>query len=310
MPIEYLLTLAIPTYNRAAILDETIQCLVSNPDFNERVEIIVSDNNSSDNTQQVVEKYANLYPNIKYYRNSENICDANFAKALYYGTGHYVRLFNDTLRFREGMLKFMLAKIEEHLHAKPTLYFYQNDHRYENTKHQSVGVDEFINSASFSCTWIANFGVWRTEIPLIKDINRSDFLKLAQVDWSLQLSQNDSGIIFYYQKYYDVFQVSKKGDYNIFQVFANNYLSLIQPYLENHQVSFLTYQKEKYRLFRYFIFRWLVTLFIKDKGEFTYSKDDFRKILFSHYKYCFYFYLYFVVFGIKYISYGLKSLKK
>jgi abequosyltransferase len=61
-----LLSICIPTFNRSEVLDNTLNSLFSNSEFNSnQIEVIVSDNCSTDNTVQVVTKY----PLVKYYRN-------------------------------------------------------------------------------------------------------------------------------------------------------------------------------------------------------------------------------------------------
>ena len=56
MPV---LSICIPTYNRAKILDETLFNLTNESVFQETndVEIVISNNNSPDNTEEVCQKY-------------------------------------------------------------------------------------------------------------------------------------------------------------------------------------------------------------------------------------------------------------
>ena len=48
-----ILSLCIPTYNRANILEKTISIIVSCRSFDSDVELVISDNCSTDNTRQV-----------------------------------------------------------------------------------------------------------------------------------------------------------------------------------------------------------------------------------------------------------------
>ncbi|WP_153015052.1 glycosyltransferase family 2 protein, partial [Sulfurovum riftiae] len=66
---EILLSICIPTYNRASYLDLCLQSLTHYDA--EKVEILIQDNDSQDTTQEVVKKYRNL--NIKYKKNEKNI---------------------------------------------------------------------------------------------------------------------------------------------------------------------------------------------------------------------------------------------
>lgn len=120
-----LLSICIPTYNRAEYLEEAIYNIVTDDAFCDKVEIIISDNASTDNTKQVGEKFANRYSNVHYYRNIENIRDKNFILALQRAKGKYVRLFNDTLRLRSGILSHFLYLISVSSEDEP-LFFYQN----------------------------------------------------------------------------------------------------------------------------------------------------------------------------------------
>lgn len=67
---QYLLSICIPTFNRAKYLDVNLRLLSEQIDIN-KVQIVVSDNFSSDNTKEIVDKYTNL--NIKYFKQKENV---------------------------------------------------------------------------------------------------------------------------------------------------------------------------------------------------------------------------------------------
>jgi glycosyltransferase involved in cell wall biosynthesis len=84
----------IPTYNRAGWLEEAIESSLSQDYPN--LEIVVSDNNSTDSTPEVVRKYFHD-KRFKYYRNEPPISpEANWAKLLYnYAVGIYGKLLCD-----------------------------------------------------------------------------------------------------------------------------------------------------------------------------------------------------------------------
>ncbi len=90
------LTLAIPTYNRARYLDVLLRSIANQamPSLSD-VEIVISDNASTDDTLQVVEKYLGLLP-IRYWRNEENTgADRNIAKTYQEASGRYVWIIGD-----------------------------------------------------------------------------------------------------------------------------------------------------------------------------------------------------------------------
>ncbi|MCK9613953.1 MAG: glycosyltransferase [Candidatus Omnitrophica bacterium] len=93
--MSLLLSICIPTYNRADFLKRTLYYLLEQIDF-EITEIIISDNASSDNTEEVIKEYTEHYPCIKYNRNEKNIgLDDNAIKCIKLASGEYVWFCSD-----------------------------------------------------------------------------------------------------------------------------------------------------------------------------------------------------------------------
>jgi glycosyltransferase involved in cell wall biosynthesis len=62
-----ILTICIPTYNRASLIDEALNHLI--PIISDlKIEICISDNASPDNTQAIIKKHQLKYPYINSYR--------------------------------------------------------------------------------------------------------------------------------------------------------------------------------------------------------------------------------------------------
>jgi glycosyltransferase involved in cell wall biosynthesis len=81
------LTIGIPVYNGEKYIEQTILKII-NANFNwQKTEIIVSDNNSSDNTCDIVKKYGQ----IKLFKHDENLgFDINVDRIFTYAQGKYV----------------------------------------------------------------------------------------------------------------------------------------------------------------------------------------------------------------------------
>ena len=101
-----LLTIAIPTYNRAKSLFECLTCLKNANPQNFNIEVIVSDNASTDNTKQIVEKFSKEFP-ISYFRNDENLGpNKNFYLLTdVYAHGKYCWLLGDDDRVTPDSIK-------------------------------------------------------------------------------------------------------------------------------------------------------------------------------------------------------------
>ena len=80
------------------------------------IEIIVSDNDSTDNTAEVVNDAISKGLNIRYIRNETNIgSDANFAQCFNLATGKYVMIMGDDDQFTTSAISSILQQLE---HAK------------------------------------------------------------------------------------------------------------------------------------------------------------------------------------------------
>lgn len=104
---EPIISICIPTFNRSDTLRRSLEQYVKCAGFDNSVEIVISDNASTDDTAQVALDFAFRYSNIKYFRNKDNIRDSNFELALKRGTGKYLKLQNDASLFDEGALVYM-----------------------------------------------------------------------------------------------------------------------------------------------------------------------------------------------------------
>ena len=112
-----ILSICIPTYNRCQFLSECLNSIVlqfENIDVKKNIEIIISDNNSTDNTKLVVEKFLDSYKNIKYFKNEKNIwSNKNILKVLWYASWKYTRLLWDDDCLTAFSLSYFLEIIEK-----------------------------------------------------------------------------------------------------------------------------------------------------------------------------------------------------
>ncbi len=91
-----LLTLAIPTYNRARFLSENLEVLCPQLIDEHRVELLICDNASPDRTPEIVSDFQSKGLKIRYLRNSTNLgADANILRCFEEASGKYVWVFGD-----------------------------------------------------------------------------------------------------------------------------------------------------------------------------------------------------------------------
>ena len=93
---DILLTIGIPTFNRGKYLRRCLDAITEQAGNNPAVEILVSDNCSTDNTKDIVEFYKNNYSNVRYFCQKENIGGSNNFKFIYtHATGRFVVAIGD-----------------------------------------------------------------------------------------------------------------------------------------------------------------------------------------------------------------------
>lgn len=232
-----LLSLCIPTYNRSEYLERTLISILSQQgvDWNE-IEIVISDNNSSDNTEGVSSNYSSHYPFIKYFRNEENVNDRNFPLSLYRATGCFRKLHNDTLELYAGGLARIVKTIKENYEKKPVIFFL-NDKRHREKKNFH-SLEDFLYYGSFFITWIGGFGIWEEDFSQIKNLFEGCETQLWQEQILLKTISQKGHSVIDRQKFGAIQTVKNKNmSYGLYKVFYENYLSLIIRYSENGTVS-------------------------------------------------------------------------
>ncbi len=284
-----LLSICIPTYNRANVLEQTLSIITSDEEFNEEVELIISDNCSTDTTREVVSAYAQRFKNIHYYCNDSNIKDRNFSKVLSYATGAYLKLQNDYLGFCPGALKYIKEKIQENRSDKKPIFF-TGDRIYTRKKSSVIecsSLDEYVQAISTYVTFSSCFGAWREQFETLKDKDCYADLMLMQVDWTYRLitQEKEGQCIIYDDPIYRSSPVPlgvRKG-YNFFHVHIENYYTIMKPYLDNGQISKKTYLSDrKYSLHRFSskIFH----IYIWPNKYFQFDTTNTRSVLWEYYQ--------------------------
>jgi abequosyltransferase len=84
--MNYILSICIPTFNRGGFIRETIESIVSQ--YTNDVEIVISDNASTDGTDEIVRNLQKSHERITYYRSESNVgADRNFLKVIELASG-------------------------------------------------------------------------------------------------------------------------------------------------------------------------------------------------------------------------------
>ena len=231
-----LLSICIPTYNRAEYLKNSIESIICQDEFkNKQVEIVIADNASTDNTESVARPYAQRYENIFYYRNEKNINNDNFPFVLSKGNGILRRLCNDTLCFEAGALKYICDVVRKYEQTKPYICWLGSKGRPDIER---MNCSKGIKTASYWITAIACFSIWDNECDGIEKDTYGTELMLWQVRKTLELSAEKDNMVLINKELTSTQNVYKKDvSYGLYHVFFENYFTLLNPYFESGRLT-------------------------------------------------------------------------
>lgn len=106
-----LLSICIATYRRGAFIGETLESIIGQLD--DRVELLVVDGASPDDTEQVVGRFVERHPAVRYYREATNSgVDADYDKAVQYARGRYCWLMTDDDLLKSDAVARVLAVLD------------------------------------------------------------------------------------------------------------------------------------------------------------------------------------------------------
>lgn len=267
-----LLSICIPTYNRAEYLIKCINSIVCQSDFDDRVEIIISDNCSTDSTELEAKKLANLYTNIKYFKNQNNIFDENHLVALKRGSGLLRKLSNDTIIYKDGSLKYILDLIEKYKFSRPVIYL----HNHKNIKFDEeillLSLDEFIRQISYRITWIGSICIWNDGLERLKIYSEHFDSRLAHVPYILNEIHHRKRVLISNRVLMSSCSVKKKDlTYGLYKVFYENLLEFINEYRLKEVINYDTYKFIKKDLLLNFLCLWCA---ISDSRNYDYKFSD------------------------------------
>ncbi|HKR03779.1 MAG TPA: glycosyltransferase family A protein [Bacteroidia bacterium] len=113
MPDSKILSISIPTWNRAELLEEQLILLtkqIIENNLEDKIEIVISNNGSDDNTEEVVLKFRSKHDFIIYHNNGVNKGPRfNVIKSLELATGKYVTFLGDDDRYKEDSFKKIIS---------------------------------------------------------------------------------------------------------------------------------------------------------------------------------------------------------
>lgn len=237
-----LLTIAIPTYNRSSLLDLALSQLVPQVVSSQgRVELIVSDNCSTDGTRSIVEGYLASGAPIRYIRNKSNIGpDRNFEECFRMASGKYLLIVGDDDVVLDGALERLVLFLDKnnfgvvHINSYP----FKNDFRKEGPKRPRSGKAtiysdkrHFADKVNIMLTFISGNVVNKSIID--REINIEPFAgtSLIHMSWTLAaLLKADKNAFL--DDHMIAAKTGNTGGYQLCTVFGTNMNKIFRIFVE------------------------------------------------------------------------------
>jgi abequosyltransferase len=148
-----LLTIAIPTFSRTHLLEGLLEVLLEQLEGESRVELLISDNASTDSTGATVAAYQARGLSIRYIRNETNIGpDRNILQCFLLASGDYVWVFSDDDLILPGTIKRVLDVLSLGVYdiVNITACLYQEDGGHLEERTGPLGDVDFSGAKDFA----------------------------------------------------------------------------------------------------------------------------------------------------------------
>ena len=221
-----LLTYAFITYNRSRYLRKSLRSVLQQVGNDPLVEVLVSDNASTDETRSLVEEQQKRFKNLRYHCNETNVgAEGNIHKAIQGSRGEYVIVAGDDDYLLDGALRVVLDNIRKYRGAA---LFHLRRENVPRHVHEDTGIVPYIAYVGYHMTWIGGVVFRRELYPLIKKPQKYDYTSMPQVYLQLEaLRKNPTFVILY-----GMFLTEGTGErmpsgFNFAEIFIGRYLDIL-----------------------------------------------------------------------------------
>ena len=227
-----MLSICIPTYNRAEKLEICINSIFSQIGNDKNIEILIINNASTDKTEEVILKYASIYSNLRYIKNNINIgADQNIYKASEEARGKYIFLHGDDDIFLNNTIYVILDTIQNNLTCGIFFINVLNDNKEVKILN---GMGNYLMQTSIYSIFIS---------PLI--FNRNDYLGLKDRDLFVEknfnqvylqysiIKNNSQFCIINSSIFYYLGSLNMSPDVSWANIFIKNYIDVINYFINN-----------------------------------------------------------------------------
>lgn len=225
--MTYPLTIAIPTYNRAKYLVRALSCIEKQTGI-EKIEILISDNHSTDETFETLTQFKKRIPNFNYVINEKNMgMSFNISQAFDKANGDYVWIMGDDDYLYDNAIEKVLSIIQNKSNIG---VIYCSSIPNSPQKKEIIVENEskdFFKQFHYWATFLSSNIINKAIIRHTIDPYRFKETLLPQLNWVIpavfkgEINIILNGSIFGYQ-------ADNTGGYQLTKVFGKDYLNILK----------------------------------------------------------------------------------
>lgn len=296
-----LISICIPTKNRASSLDRCLNAIFSSAHYDSSlIEVVVSDNASTDETPSVVEKYLKQQNSLIYNRNKENLGvggELNFIKVLSLGHGKLLRFLNDYTILNDDGIKVMLCAVRDYENEKFPLLFVTDSKK--SYRRETTSLGELLLDARENFSWIMMHSYWKESWDALQDKTARIDSMYMQIDWFLRLTEQRGKAIVFHGPYSKTIEPNRANcDYNWFKVQMSGLIDFYVPYVDTGKISKRDISKFKKIIYKSRLSAYKYWYFVKSVNT-AGSSYSVLPYFYETFKDCSWFYIHFPFYILK-----------
>ena len=292
-----LLSLCIPIYNRLEYLKRMLERFLEDKIlFEETIDLLISDNCSTDDLESCVNEFKSKGLKITYNRNQKNLGpDGNFLYCFNHAKGKYCWLLGSDDIPVKGFLNSLVTVLQGKVYGLVHL------------NHHSDGLSQLFEYSD-NQKMVENIAHWITFMSSniintknIAFINSNQYMDtyLIQVPYYLYSCLNSPvNAIYKYSCFEKDDDSANNGSYNLFQVFVQNLFDVYERFYLQKMLSRKVIENIKRNEYEHFLFPFIKDLLVLKKKS-NFDKKHAWHILFRCYGLKWYFYSYPIMYVVK-----------
>lgn len=267
-----LVSICIPTYKRPQILRMTIDSILSEEISDKLLDICITDDSETDETNEVIDKYFSKVPNLSYKRTK---CKdyLNIIEALKFGNGYFLKLHNDYSRFKKGELPKLVDIIKNTDMNNSVLFFSMGSLGKDIHIVKENNLDSFLYRIKIGSTWATSFGIWKSDFDEV--LNRQPVISTMFPHTSILYKLHyKKCFIIDNGSYVENIPLESKGGYNLPNTFVNGHLEMLKKLKDMDIISKKTYNKIEYETLKFTALWYNDTYYHPEILKFSFEDKD------------------------------------